>query len=594
MRPGERIRRADGSSDEIGRLEFIYSGDKICDAAFPSQTLRKVDIALFISIDEEERQRQELRRKRKRQIELRKLESERRETEQEQNQLRAQFKSDFLAADSYYATNNWTRISAGMYQAEKHRFVQEWVEHAMGRKLDLEQAAAASCVNGNVRVTARAGSGKTTTLVSRALFLNSHCGIPESQLLLLAFNRKAAEEMSERLEFSSGRSFPHVMTFHALAYAIVHPEESLLHDGGSGEGQGLSQSFQSLIDDYLQKPTFRASVQRLMLAHFREDWDRIAEGGFDKSKEEFLKLRRSLQRESLRGEYVKSFGEKLIANFLFEHGIPYTYERNHWWSGINYRPDFTIPTGDNSGIIIEYFGLLGDPDYDELTENKRLYWQEKPGWQLVELYPQDIATDGSRPMQGTIREAVLAANLDCRQLSEDEIWRQIQHRAIDRFTRACVGFVGRCRKRQLRPNGVADMVRAFSCESEVEDQFLRLASFLYAAYIRMLESTGQDDFDGLLQRATEHVLAGNTLFKRRSGQGDLTSLRYVFIDEYQDFSELFFALIEAIRQRNPDLQFFCVGDDWQAINGFAGSDLRFFDRFGDRVAGFRAVLRSAF
>lgn len=71
-----------------------------------------------------------------------------------------QFESDFFAADAYFAANTWTRISAEMYQAEKHLFVQDWASEASGRKLDSEQAAAVGCVNGNVRVTARAGSGK--------------------------------------------------------------------------------------------------------------------------------------------------------------------------------------------------------------------------------------------------------------------------------------------------------------------------------------------------------------------------------------------------------------------------------------------------
>ena len=35
----------------------------------------------------------------------------------------------------------------------------------------------------------------------------------------------------------------------------------------------------------------------------------------------------------------------------------------------------------------------------------------------------------------------------------------------------------------------------------------------------------------------------------------------------------------SIREQNPHARFFCVGDDWQAINGFAGSDLRFFQNF---------------
>jgi DNA helicase-4 len=43
-------------------------------------------------------------------------------------------------------------------------------------------------------------------------------------------------------------------------------------------------------------------------------------------------------------------------------------------------------------------------------------------------------------------------------------------------------------------------------------------------------------------------------------------------------------LITAIRQINPHVNLYCVGDDWQAINGFAGSDLRFFRDF-DRYLG---------
>ena len=43
---------------------------------------------------------------------------------------------------------------------------------------------------------------------------------------------------------------------------------------------------------------------------------------------------------------------------------------------------------------------------------------------------------------------------------------------------------------------------------------------------------------------------------------------------------MFFKLVQAIRARNPDASVFCVGDDWQAINAFAGSELRFFKDFG--------------
>ncbi|MEJ6484274.1 hypothetical protein N0Y54_23660 [Nostoc punctiforme UO1] len=91
-----------------------------------------------------------------------------------------------------------------------------------------------------------------------------------------------------------------------------------------------------------------------------------------------MHYRRSLPREGLDGNYYKSFGEKVIANFLLEHNITYKYERNFWWNEINYRPDFTIFTGENQGIVIEYFGLEGDPYYDIISDEKREYWRNYP------------------------------------------------------------------------------------------------------------------------------------------------------------------------------------------------------------------------
>ena len=56
-------------------------------------------------------------------------------------------------------------------------------------------------------------------------------------------------------------------------------------------------------------------------------------------------------------------------------------------------------------------------------------------------------------------------------------------------------------------------------------------------------------------------------------------LRYLMIDEYQDFSLPFFRLAQALRALYPELRLFAVGDDWQAINRFAGSDVRYFTDF---------------
>ncbi len=318
------------------------------------------------------------------------------------------------------------------------------------------------------------------------------------------------------------------MTFHALAYAIVHPDESILYNGAEGESQGLSRAFQSVIDDHLQVPKYRAAIRELMLAHFKEDWDQIVAKGYDQSKADFLRIRRSLPRESLRGEYVKSYGEKLIADFLFEHDITYKYERNHWWNDVNYRPDFTVFKTANSGLIIEYFGLSRDPDYDAMSADKRVYWAGKADWTLIEFSPSDITSRGDEGFKDLLKYNLEDQGVECRRLSEDELWLKIRYRAIDRFTTAAVNFVGRCRKLSLSPEELRDRIDAYSPISQVEAMFLDLLETLYSAYLKRLSATGEEDFDGLMQRAATIVDSGATKFQRKSGSGDLGELRRYF------------------------------------------------------------------
>ena len=565
MNVGEQVRHRDRPDCGIGEIVRIYP-DGHCDVVFSSTSFSWIPLSCLASVKEEEKQRKV--------------------REEMLLDIRKSFQDDFLGADALFRSTWSPHISDAEYRLEKLEFVKRWTLAATGTDLDNEQAAAVASVHGHVRVTARAGSGKTTTLVSRAHFLCSHCRVSPNEMLLLAFNKKAAEEMAARLERNTGSAFPHVMTFHALAYAIVHPEESILHNGPPGESQGLSRAFQQVIDDHLQLPQFRTDLRTLMLAHFREDWDRIVQGCYDKSRDELLQFRRSLPRESLRGDYVKSFGEKLIADFLFEHDVDYKYERNHWWEGINYRPDFTVLKTATSGIIIEYFGLEGDPDYDEMSEEKRNYWRRKHDWILLEYSPRHIAARDVEAFKDLLREALEARGIRCARLPEDEIWRRIRDRAIDRFTTACIGFLGRCRKRWLLPAEVDALIDRYAAISDTEHLFLSLASVLYKAYLNRLDATGEEDFDGLMQRASEKVRSGATVFDRRSERGDVRALRHILIDEFQDFSELFQRLVTAIRTWTPGAAFFCVGDDWQAINGFAGSDLRFFRDFGELFGDF--------
>lgn len=491
-------------------------------------------------------------------------------------QLHEIFEKDFLQAFSY---KNELDISNDEITEEAIGFVRAWInKHTIvNTTIDDDQAQSIASVNGDFQVVARAGSGKTSTLVNRAFFLQKHCGVKPSEMMLLAFNKDAAKEIEARLGKLLQDSPPYVMTFHALAHALLSPVTfGLIYDNA------YDSFVQDVIDNYLRDPEFYGCIRKVMLEHFKEDWDRIEQGGYHLSPEQLLAYRRSLQRETLRGEFVKSYGEKLIANILFEHQIPYLYEplEKGWLQ--NYHPDFLIAGKDKCGIAIEYFGMVGDPDYDAMSEEKRRYWSYKPGWLLIELTPSDIEDGALRPkVISKLMETFRQRGFPCDRMSEIEIWQQVSKRAIDRFSMVTRNLIARCRKLELTPGELWTRIRQHRTKWQVEKDFLEIAVPIYRDYLESLEAQNKEDFDGLMHRAIDAIRSGKTSFSRNKGQqqGNLEKLRFILIDEYQDFSKLFHSMIEAIRETNPDVQMFCVGDDWQAINGFAGSDLRYHNKF---------------
>lgn len=601
------------------------------------------------SLDAEERA---ARARRKAQaVEAAKL-KERQAEEQRQRQIRleqAEARQDLVrlihehmigsyrTVDGFFTSLNSELMSRSEFEDLKTRFVKDWLSNARSQPTsnkafiaDDDQALAIGTVEGHVQVIARAGSGKTTTAVTRALFLIQHCNVPPGSILLLAFNKKAtlqiqrrilealvpgakpliAEEMTrlakERLDkkyhplelearavaevrAKAGVALPHAMTFHALAHAIVHPEEKMLYDDVEANALSLSGAIQGVIDDLLQEPETHQKIRALMLEHFRGDWESIISGKYDLARDEFLRYRRSIPNQTLDGEYVRSYGEKVIADFLFEHDVPYKYEMNHWWNSRNYRPDFTIHRTSDAGLIVEYFGLKGDPDYDEMTEEKRVYWSNKNSWRLAECYPADIASDGGDRARRKLRSALKESGIRCEKLSEDEIWSRVRERAIDRFSKSVRSFVGKCRQKSITPDSLRRMIHAHSPSSEAEARFLEIAHRVYVEYVARLSSSKQEDFSGLIQQAIERISLGYSIFENRFGTGDLRALEYVFVDEYQDFSDLFHRLVVAVCKHAPEAKLFCVGDDWQAINAFAGSDLKFFTDFGRYIGEGRCL-----
>lgn len=90
-------------------------------------------------------------------------------------------------------------------------------------RLNESQANAVRQTEGPVLILAGAGSGKTTTIVSRLAYLIEGVGIPASNTLTLTFTNKAAKEMKERaLAMIENLSYPPLLcTFHKFGLLFL-------------------------------------------------------------------------------------------------------------------------------------------------------------------------------------------------------------------------------------------------------------------------------------------------------------------------------------------------------------------------------------
>jgi DNA helicase-2/ATP-dependent DNA helicase PcrA len=125
--------------------------------------------------------------------------------------------------------------------------------HKIDDDLDPSQQAAVATLSGPIRVLAPAGSGKTKTLVNRVLFLLNQ-GVAAEQILALAFNTKAREEMQERLE-RRGVDGVDVRTFHSFGYEIVRAGAGWSFS--SAHRKTARELMKSAIQEHTELPALR-------------------------------------------------------------------------------------------------------------------------------------------------------------------------------------------------------------------------------------------------------------------------------------------------------------------------------------------------
>ncbi len=453
--------------------------------------------------------------------------------------------------------------------------------------LTNEQRKAVATDERNNLVVAAAGSGKTSVIVAKAGWLVQRKNLKPSELLLLSFARDARNEMRERLhtrlEAEAARNIQ-VSTFHGLGMAIIGEVEGKRPTLAvtAEDSWAFSKQINKIIADLLADREisavliewFESSFAPYKSPHEFENW-----GGY-------FNYIRKYDIRSLKGEFLRSFEECEIANFLYLNGVFYEYEASYehdlsTTEKRQYQPDFFLP---EHGIYIEHFGVDAEGKTASFV-NQEQYLQEME-WKrgvhkqystiLIETFSFEHA-NGS--LLHNLTEKLSRRGVTLSPIPPKKIFSVlVRQGCIKPFTKLIATFLNHFKGSRL---SFSDLVERASAHQDRRRAKAFLAVFRPIAerYEKELAHAGEIDFHDMINRATDLVEAG-----RYSN-----SYRYILVDEFQDISRSRANLLKALLETRKSAQLFAVGDDWQSIYRFVGSDIAVMREFGNQFGAFERI-----
>lgn len=523
--------------------------------------------------------------------------------------------------------------------AHNEKFVLHFAQHEQfyfkkveSSPLTKEQVDAALTFDDATVVVAAAGSGKSSCIVGKIGFALKAGLFEDDQILALAFNKDAARQLQDRLNSKLAAVLGRRVnvaskTFHGFGLSILLQhygadyEPRVLKEEGKEEGRFLKTAIDELIaNDF----AFQAALTEWMLTAAYEDPRPLlatedlkdCERRYEECCRERIWAKKSESRKSYEPTiptfsdkvYVRSLQERSIANWLLMHGIPFEYEAADWEAGKRlglpaktptsrrppYTPDFTyrvartLPDGSRGSvrIIHEHFALdsngnapewMGGKRYVEQANGKRKMYREwanessRPTGERIHFFE----THSADLYDGSIFHK-LRTSLESQGIRIGSPNPEIAAKALASFResneheRLLTDFVARFKESGLAKDEVA-RAGMISENPHRARLFLRVAFRLFDEYQRALHGTNATpdriDYADMLRDA-QRLLAEKKV---------KVPYRFILVDEFQDISALRASLVKAVLDQAPeDSIVFCVGDDWQTINRFAGSDVSIF------------------
>ena len=489
----------------------------------------------------------------------------------------------FVAGIAQSSEKNWDRLRQKYVNGQLTAH-SDFFDKVESKPLTERQREACIVDEDNNLVLAGAGTGKTSTMVGRAGYLIESGQAIAGDILMLAFASKAAKEMQERIDHRLGTSGVTASTFHKLGRNIIatvegkQPSLTPLAE----DDKMLAWQVNQWFEVHLQTPEYRQLTLDYFKYHLYPEvnpFDFESEGDyFDYSVANDIR--------TLKGEAVKSLGECLVANYLFKQGIEYIYESPYEHNTANplyrqYHPDFHLP---EYGIYIEYFGIDRDgntaPYIDREKYHQGITWKrmihKAKETRLMELFHYEMVEGG---LFDSIDRQLAEFGATYNPLPPESVLQTLRDfGAVSNFAILLADLLKRYRANCYEEGQVEETIARANNAAQVTAA-LKLLTPILDDYQALLNGHDHIDFDDMIGKALSYVKDGH--FK--------SPWRYVLVDEFQDISDPRARLVKYLRDSAKDCSLFCVGDDWQAIYRFTGSDLAFTTQFDQKFGTTRVT-----
>ena len=463
-------------------------------------------------------------------------------------------------------------------------------------------------------VLAGAGSGKTKTLLQKLIYLIEEKGVSPSSILAITFTKNATNEMLDRLIISADESGQYekqlfdkrksiadkdkerflqqkkytwidgltVKTFHSFCYSVLRNygvnefdnKFKIIGDEKRSEDDELSKHvapetafevMHKLLIEECEDTEYLLKLKRYIL-------DYIIDKIHLKQADPRFLPKDGKYFTTLNGTKVRSKSEQFIADWFYRHSIKFEYEPLLNVKDFSFNPDFYIP---DANLYIEH---ISDKSYSTKDKEEQF---KKGNLLLVKTF-ESMTKDSAlfnHTLDKIVKNRLPADYHKTVSINFKEEFHGY-HEDVKDFVQQILRITDMIKVENISIDTVLGNAR--KDQHERVRNFYELAIPIVKKYIHYCTDKSYLDFNDLISRSTSLFQNHEDIVNKYKGK-----FQYILVDEFQDVNNLQVELIKLLLTDNTQL--FCVGDDWQSIYGFRGSNVSYIVEFENHFTNAKTI-----